>query len=81
MKTLHALLSSEAFIFSRASDEIYLIAASLAHILHNERIFPQSQKADPSCTFGNFIKPTEAIIFVFAFLLTSDDPFNKAGKC
>lgn len=82
MKTLHALLSSEGFIFFWAKDEIHLIAACLLpHAWCNERIFPQSVKADPRCTLRNFIKPTQPIIFVFAFLLMSDDPFNKAGKC
>lgn len=59
IKILHALLSSKGFIFSWASDEIYLIEAFLLpHTRHNERIFPQSVKADPSFTFRNFIKPT-----------------------
>lgn len=49
----------EGFIFSRALDEIRLITVSLLlpHTLCNERIFPQSVKEDPSCTFRSFIKP------------------------
>lgn len=34
-----------------------LLLLLLSHNWHNERIFPQSVKADSSCTLRNFIKP------------------------
>lgn len=79
MKTLQALLSSEGFIFSRASNEIYLIASPIPGIMRE--YFPRVWKPIQAVLLEILLNQPNQLFFVFAFLLTSDDPFNKAGKC